>query len=219
MLNAINGLKLTAIVVCGSIAFISSPAVAPLVSLVALPILGSRSLYHFYQERYFYKQTLNKIGQRAPCGRTKKQDYRQWNGKALPYSKVSFDEVNRLKVYEHGSQDDAFLSTTSPSISFSEFEDLQWLQREFKRKKAQDHLDTDLKMIRIFAKALIPVIGLSWVLLTENWLLLIENIFTKALNKKPDPTHKKHEDTVWTWEEAIQFHLKTGRRCLDPSST
>ena len=83
-------------------------------------------------------------------------------------------------------------------------EDLQWLNREFSRREKKDLLDSDLKMLRAFSKALIPIIGVIWVLFTE-----LSSGGASEYGCRVCMMGREAENTHWGWITAIDFHKRS----------
>jgi hypothetical protein len=175
---------------------------APFVSAVALPIFGIKALFDRYNHSKLYGRTLTNNA-RQEFGRIQGQDYTQWNGKAGKHLKAQLTEKDceyeLIGYHRHGLSDwgsSKHLPPESPVNSpFTTAEDLAWLNKEFKRREAKDALNFDLSMLRMFSKALIPLVGWFW-----------------ALSEKDDPwVGKDGIGTHWKWQQAIDFHRKNLR--------
>lgn len=173
-------------------------ALAPVVSLVALPIFALKALPNWIEHKSLYNSTLEN-GKRAKYGRIEGQDYTRWNGKARV--KVVASEKDRLhellNSYSHGRMDKEKATTT-----FNTSEDFDWLKREYRRREAEDLLNDDLKMIRAFAKALIPVAGVLWVLNSETGLGGASSMGCTVCQMGGELDDNSH----WGWKEAITHH-------------
>lgn len=194
-------------VVPGMIAFGVCAAVvgvfAPLVSVVAVPIFALKALPAGIQYRSLYNRTLTN-GSRAKFGRIKEQDYTRWNGK--PESKTMQTKSDRIHEsigqYVHGQKSFEFKNYPVNDSPFLTKEDLKWLELEFKRREKKDLLESDLKMLRAFSKALIPIGGLFWVLATETTVGGASEIGCRGCMMGDSDS----EDTHWSWREAINYH-------------
>lgn len=178
---------------------------APLVSLVALPIFALKALLNWGAHMYLYRQTLTN-GTRAKFGRIEGQDYTRWDGKVVIQVKINPTAQERMhelmKKYFHGQNNRLFRKAGNqpPNCPFQTQEDLNWLKKEFVRREREDLLDDNLKMLRAFSKALIPILGVIWVLNTETQIGGASVMgCTVCMNKSAGDTH-------WGWERAIKFH-------------
>lgn len=92
--------------------------------------------------------------------------------------------------------------------AFSTNEDSLWLNREFTRREKKDLLDNDLRMLRAFAKALVPLVGPFWVLGTElsfgGAFQIGCSVCMMGQRALKDPSWEKKAH--WRWKEAISFH-------------
>lgn len=186
---------------CGLVAV----AIAPVVSLVAIPIFAFKALPQWFEHRALYNRTLTN-GSRAKFGRIEGQDYTRWDGKAISsvLTKPTWQERvhEQLGLYFHGQEDDSFRKNEQITDNpFQSKDDLDWLNKEFIRREKKDLLDSDLRMIRAFAKALIPIVGFIWVLFTELSTGGASNL-TCTVCEKGWNTSDKH----WEWRKAIKFH-------------
>lgn len=71
------------------------------------------------------------------------------------------------------------------------------------RRKKKDLLDSDLRMLRAFSKALIPIVGMIWVCSSETGIGGASVIGCTVCMMGGDS-----KNTHWGWKEAIQFHQK-----------
>lgn len=192
---------------------------APLVSVIAVPVFAAKALLHWNEHRSLYNRTLTDFG-RAKFGRIGGQNYMRWDGKNFQQSIPNASQIDKIHEvmgsYLHGSPDAKFRYDPSAETQDSPFktpEDLAWLTREFQRKEKEDLLDNDLKMLRAFSKALIPIIGVIWVLYTEFSVGGASEMGCRGcLMGGPDA-----ENAHWGWREAIRFHSKSLIRRLEIS--
>lgn len=184
-------------------------AVAPLVSLVAVPLFALKALPRWIEHRSLYNRTLTH-GSRAKFGRIEGQDYTRWDGKAM--AQMNTPPTWQERMHEligediHGQKDVSFETDPNKQAADNPFQtqdDLDWLKREFIRREKKDLLDSDLKMVRAFSKALIPIAGVIWVLSSE---LRVGGAC--QLECPVCATGDSSEDTHWEWERAIRFHQK-----------
>lgn len=138
----------------------------------------------------------------------------RWDGKAINQVNTKPTWAERMHEamdsYVHGAPTSSFRDMVNEEAADSPFrtpEDLQWLNFEFTRKEKKDLLDGDLKMLRAFSKALIPVIGIIWVLFTE-----LSPGGASEMGCRVCAMGSKAEETHWNWREAINFH-RTSLRC------
>lgn len=173
-------------------------AVAPFVSAVALPIFAIKALPKWIEHKELYAQTLYN-GTRVKYGRVEGQDYTNWYGQAkanvIPTDKDRLHEL--LNSYVHGKVEWVPNSTT-----FNTVDDILWLDKEVKRREVEDYLNEDLKMIRAFAKALIPIAGILWVFATETGAGGASSVGCTVCMLGGD------EDKHWSWQEAISHHRR-----------
>ncbi len=173
-------------------------AVAPFVSAVALPIFAIKALPKWIEHKELYAQTLYD-GTRVKYGRVEGQDYTNWYGQAkanvVPTDKDRLHEL--LNSYVHRKVEGIPNSTT-----FNTVDDIVWLDKEVKRREVEDSLNEDLKMIRAFAKALIPIAGILWVLATETGAGGASTMGCTVCMQGGD------EDKHWSWQEAINYHKR-----------
>lgn len=187
--------------------------VAPLVSLVALPIFALKALPVWIKSRSLYKQTLTD-GVRAKFGRVEGQDYTRWNGKSLDAEAMDANQRAHggpnHEYYLHGRVDKNFKKSKEAIITpFSTKEDLEWLTIELERRKAIDWiLPYRLNEVSLLAKMLVPLIGLSWAIATDG----IPSSFSCEVLKTCRQDHiTKH----WNWHDAINFHIENCRKLID----
>lgn len=190
-------------------AVVLTPVIAPLVAVTCT----GRYCFHSIQ---LSKRAQNHLSN-GTNGRLPGQDYTKWNGQTQSISNQetsTFDREGEEIGYYHCGVDreeikaairDGSYPTDSP---FNNEEDLNWLNREYAVRTARDALDSDLDLLRICAKAMIPILGLIWIAYTEvDW--------TRDLNKKYD--YKWNDSRVnrltgktgsyyWHWRKAIEFH-------------
>lgn len=137
-------------------------AIAPLVSLVALPIFTFNTLYSYVGYKKLYNiRKLNPF----EFGRIQGQDYTQWNGKTpdIKFQKLSYDGR-----FYHGSEDARFINYFFQNNAFKTQEDLEWLKKEREFVIVKSDFESIKIKTRVFFKTLFPVIGIIWVLFTEN---------------------------------------------------
>lgn len=176
---------------------------APIVSLVALPIFALKAIPNWIDHRNFYNRTLTN-GRRAKFGRIEGQDYTRWNGKVIIQAKTEQDRKHELMGhYIHGKKHFPSVEDVVIHSPFETTEDLNWLKKEIVRKKKQDLLESDLKMLRVFSKALIPIAGPIWVLFSEAMQLGGASQMVCGVCMAGESM-----DTHWDWNEAINFHQK-----------
>ncbi len=202
--RAKNALQFTA-AVAGAVVVV---ALAPLVSLVALPIFAAKAAWHWREHASLYSQTLNHKGAREQFGRVEGQDYTRWDGKATSLAQINLNNIEKrheaLGLYVHGAKttprQNYFSKEDVPASPFTTEEDLRWLNREFARKEKQDLLDSDLRIVRAIAKGLIPLIGVIWILATELDFGGASEMGCRVCMMGGD------EDTHWSWRDALVFH-------------
>lgn len=186
----------------------------PFLSLGAIPFYAIRAIPKWIAHRSLYKKTLTNQS-REKFGRIKGQDYTRWDGKAVIQAKKIPTHIERmheaLGEYFHGAEDDSFeAASDSP---FKTLEDVEWLKLELERLGKKYSLNYDLGKLRAFSKALIPIIGVIWVVFSEtrpgggsefgcrycgldhNWLAV-----------------------HWSFEAAIDFHIRSIQQRHDQSS-
>ena len=189
-------------------------AVAPLVSAVAVPVFAIKSLLRWNEHRSLYDRTLTNLT-REKFGRVAGQNYMRWDGKAIDPVNANPSEAEKMHEaigsYVHGYKDRSFKDPIREKADspFQTKEDLEWLNREWVRKEKEDLLDGDLKMLRAFSKALIPLIGVIWVLFTELSIGGASEIGCRVCMMGDEV-----EDTHWGWKEAITFHRNHLQRKL-----
>lgn len=192
-------------------------ALSPLVAIVALPIFALKAIPKWLDHRAFYNQTLTD-GKRVKHGRIEGQDYTRWDGKPFitkdgPTRQERLHEA--MGEYIHG-RDDSNKSSSSTSryksplpfpmkkreTGFKTQKDLEWLDKEFVRREKKDLLDADLKMVRAFAKALIPFIGVWLVIGSETGVGGASEFGCRACRMDGDDGQEAH----WGWKTAIRHH-------------
>jgi hypothetical protein len=157
-------------------ALIISPLLC-LVSSVALPILSFISIWNYGRAKYYYYQTLtecNKEKTREPFGRIKGQNYNE----VCSYGRIERREVVHVE-----------------NCAFKTMQDKKWLDNEYIRKEAEELLRSNLKMMRLFAKGLIPFIGALWIVHTEG---KADGALLEIFSCDVDPRSQ--------WREAIDSH-------------
>lgn len=179
-------------------------AVTPVISLVAVPIFALKALPQWVEHRSLYNRTLTN-GSRAKFGRVEGQDYTRWDGKPITQINTNPTWQERMHeligAYVHGQEDSEFERDPSKQATNSPFhtqDDLNWLKREFTRREKKDSLDSDLKMLRAFSKALIPIAGVIWVLFSELSMGGACEMECRGC--------MMGGDTHWGWKKAINFH-------------
>lgn len=190
-----------------AVCLVVAPVVVPAVSLVALPIFAFKSTKQWLEHRSLYNQTLDSRGFRVRFGRVEGQDYTRWDGKMSDQVRDS-NELEQallhdlLNKYAHGGEIGFRTDQTKwpPDSAFATQKDLDWLAIEIVRKEKEELLDSDLKMLRLFAKLLIPVVGIFWALNSERRCCIIPRPIPKGRNRD------KRQDTHWEAREAIRFH-------------
>lgn len=200
-------------IVAVSTAALVAIVVAPLFSTLAMSYFACKTLYKWVEYRPFYNDTLTN-GSREKFGRVIGQDYTRWDGKAVSQVKsLTLDQKQHelADAYVHGAKDRFFMKNYDKEAldnSFSTNEDLLWLNQEFTRREKKELLDKDLRMLRAFSKALVPLIGPFWVLGTEMSFggafqigCSVCMMGQRAL-KDPSWSRKAH----WGWKQAITFH-------------
>jgi hypothetical protein len=208
MTKIIDGFKAAGVMAIMGAGTIVVMTVAPLVSLVAVPIFTIIALSQWVKHRSLYNRTLTN-GIRSKFGRIEGQDYTRWDGKAVVQIKTNptwQEQMHELmNAYVHGKNHRNFEIDTKQVIDypFQTKEDLDWLNREFSRRKKKDLLDGDFKMLRAFSKALIPIAGVIWVLFSEIGAGGASSLGCSVCMLGADS-----EDKHWGWKEAIDFHEK-----------
>jgi len=200
-------------------------AITPLVAVVALPIFASKALYYSIQHRSLYNRTVTNQT-REKFGRVAGQDYTRWDGKAtqVQTSPTWQDRMHeKIGSYIHGFNKDIEIGPTEldPQPYFGSFhtspakdcpfktrEDLNWLNHEYARREVKDKLDSDLERTRAFAKALIPIAGLIWILFTETGIGGPSEVGCRTcrMGRAAGIGQEKH----WGWRDAISYH----RNCI-----
>lgn len=172
---------------------------APAVSLIALPIFALKAAVRGAIHYSLYRDTLTD-GKRAPYGRVDGQDYTRFDGMPKGGEKTKSDHLHeRAGLYPDGRKSTP--STKDPVTSpFSTQEDLEWMGKEIKRREVKDLLNSDLKMLRAFAKALIPIAGLIWVVNTETKFGGASSVECAGCMLGTS------SDDHWDWKEALEFH-------------
>lgn len=179
--------------------------ISPVVSAIALPILGVRSLRKWVKHRELYNRTLTNQT-REKYGRIPGQDYTRWDGRAVVQTNATPTESERMHelmgMHMHGSNDPYFMDrkTLDVADAFPLPEDKEWLKKEYTCREAKASLDSDLRMARAFAKALIPIGGVLWVLFTET--------APGGGSQLGCPVCQmgSSEESHWEWPIAILYH-------------
>lgn len=209
MTKIVGGLKAAAALTVVGVGAVVVIAVAPLVSLVAIPIFSLKALSHWDEHKSLYNQTLTN-GSRAKFGRVEGQDYTRWDGKAITQIKTNPTWQERMHeligVYIHGQKEDFYENYCKGQADspFQTLDDFNWLEREFTRREKKDLLDSDLKMLRAFSKALIPIVGVFWVIYSETSMSGASEVGCRVCMMGRDS-----ENTHWGWKRAILFHQET----------
>lgn len=209
MTKIVDGLKTAAICTVVGLGVLIVVTAAPVVSLIAMPIFALKAIPHWIEHRSLYNRTLTH-GSRVKFGRVEGQDYTRWDGKAVTQIKTNPTWQDRMHElideYVHGQKDYSFRDSSKQGVdsTFQTQDDLDWLKQEFTRREEKDLLDSDLKMLRAFSKALIPIVGLYWVLSSEIGMGGACEIGCRVCMMGGDS-----EDTHWGWRQAIEFHQKT----------
>lgn len=125
------------------------------------------------------------------------------------------DELYLVRAYAHGNKDREFLNNSSTYLSmncpFQTQEDLNWLKKEFTRREKEDLLKSDLKLLRIFTKMIIPLHGIisnrTCEVYEENSILAKMGVVGV---RRDINVHQPYwnENEHWHWKEAILFHEK-----------
>lgn len=211
MTKIVEGLKDAAAFTVAGVGAVVVVAVAPVVSLVAVPIFALKSLHQWVEHRSLYNRTLTD-GSRAKFGRVEGQDYTRWDGKAVTQIKTNPTWQERMyeliDEYVHGQKDHSFKNVSSKQAVDNPFQtqdDLSWLKREFSRREKKDLLNSDLKMLRAFFKALIPIVGVIWVFFSETGMGGASEMGCRVCRLGM----MGGKDTHWGWRGAIKFHQKT----------
>ncbi len=172
--------------------------IIPLVSVVALPILGIQAAIKKLQYNVLYNKTITDCT-RQPFGRITGQDYTRWDGKATNEPQTANE------LYKHGCDDMHALQANVQAIDavdnpFKSIEDAKWLTLESARREKLDSLMDSLDKIKIVAKCIIPIVGLVWAFPDLKW---------HPVNYAD--TRFKEE---WGWNAAINFHQESLARRL-----
>ena len=197
----------------GALGVILAIPLAPIAGLVCTPIFAVKALLDWLDYRPLLKEMLSK-GAREKFGRVAGQDYTRLDGKQANPIKVPPGLARRNKrmgVYPHGKNYDFEFTDEFIETAFNTQEDLEWLELELKRKKAEELLKMDLKRLRASAIALIPFFGAIWVLLTEIGPgRAISRSRPKPFSNIPDPFFLTH----WYWDVAMNFHIQNLKKKL-----
>lgn len=185
------------VVFCVMTAIVACP-----VSLVALPVIGAKTLVSFTQHHFLYQKTMTNQT-RGLFGRLPNQDYTRWNGSTLQAGTNRLSESLRkheeINFYVHGAVSSPF--NPSAQSPFKNVEDLNWLDKEFTRRSKYDSFQKDLTLLRICLKSLFPF-GLIWVVFSEY--------IPSNTNASPTSCHVCNTQnlaaTHWKWQNAINFH-------------
>ncbi len=201
--DVLKGIGVGVVFIVGGAAAI---VVAPIVSLVAIPFFALKALPQWMNHRERYNRTLmTDEFTRAEFGRIEGQDYTRWDGKKVELKEsISADQFHKERgLYLHGSKGNDFMIHPEKVVTaFNKNEDYAWLHLEGRRRDAEDLLNSDLDMLRIFAKALIPFVGVFWALGSERLFGGASSM--ECAGCMGEDSEGKH----WSWKEAISFHLK-----------
>lgn len=185
--------------------------VAPIVSLVAIPIFACKSLIQWLEYKPLFNRTLFN-GSRAIFGRVEGQDYTRWDGRVTslietdPKQQKRIHLINSIGVYIHCKGNQNLHAIDSP---FQTQEDLNWLDQEFSQRKKQELLDSDLRMLRAFCKALIPIVGVFWAFFTETNIGGGFEIGCRRCTLAFFMREEHNDDkSYWEWRKAIDHHKK-----------
>jgi hypothetical protein len=180
------------------------------VSVIAVPLFALKALPQWIEHRSLYARTLTN-GSRAKFGRVEGQDYTRWDGKTVTQNKKDLTQKEKMHEsigsYVHGNRSYSFLKDSSKQATDNPFhsqDDLNWLNLEFTRREKKDLLDRDLKILRAFCKAVIPVFGMIWVIFSETNIGGASEFGCRVCRMSGDS-----EDLHWDWKEAVEFHQNT----------
>src|SRR5262245_28557711 len=122
-----NCLKTAGACVVTEVVAVAVFSIAPVVSLIAIPIFALKALSHFVEHRSLYHRTLTN-GSRAKFGRVEEEDYTRWNGKAVVQIDTNpQDRMHELNdVYIHGLGN--FPSTPATDSPFQNVAGKEWLK-------------------------------------------------------------------------------------------
>lgn len=203
-MSGINGkcMCYTALFALGGIVAVPVAVVAaPIVSLVAIPVFALKALSKCIDHQKLYKQTLTNQT-REKYGRIPGQDYTRWDGKEVVKNlSPTVRKHESMGEYFHGLEKNPFQEHAADN-PFSTIEDKKWLALEHRRLQVKELMGNDLKMIRKFAKALIPLIGLIWVACTEVNTRRGASQFRCRACVTGDG-HQKH----WSRGKSISYHI------------
>ncbi|MBA3957620.1 MAG: hypothetical protein H0X51_04390 [Parachlamydiaceae bacterium] len=196
------------------VASVIACAITPIVGIVALPIFAVKALcsgksYKSLWQKTFTTGTIGvrdtkTFGRIEAFGRIRFQDYTSWNGK--------FDERNSRftsslgsSTSSHGKDSYAHGLTrtpknSSPDSPFKTADDLTWLQAEKTRLTQKTRYQKDLNKLKACAKALIPIIGLIWIVRTA-----IQNQQSKGITCT---CTGEWDNLHWTRKSALTFHIR-----------
>ncbi len=192
------------------VSIIATPLVLA-VSIVALPIFGMKALYDYAQHRSLYNKTLSNEGTRVKFGRIQGQDYTRRNGLELPQENINPDQIKSKRFHElmdeypHGLNEEEERYEGYVDSPFKTEEDLAWLEIEQVRNERRLSLGFDVRMLRAFAKGLIPLIGMYWIAKAERDF----HIASKMVGDE------KH---WWSSSAALSFHQEKLREKLGKAS-
>lgn len=192
MNHIISGVKTIATTAATGIAVVGFVAIAPIVSLVALPIFAIKTKYAEIQQRSLYAKTLDKSHSRELHGRIKRQDYTSWIG-ATPCKDNRVENTDQY--YYHGKPDTSFKNKLTFGNPFKTEEDLRWLQAEEAQLSKKEELEHNLYMVKVYAKCLIPVVGAIWYYWDRNERASQEKVGVSA-------------NTTWTKQDALKYHIQ-----------
>jgi hypothetical protein len=119
----------------------------------------------------------------------------------------------QFSTYSHDKENRTFLNDVSQypqDCPFQTKEDSNWLEKEFSRREKEEFLKSDLKFLRIFARAIFPVGGIMANRIAEKFdkdslLVKLQLVGAKG-DIKQDLGWDWQETEYWNWKEAINFH-------------
>jgi hypothetical protein len=213
--SVLNVARTAGVVAVGIVVVSAAMVLAPVVSLIAVPIFAVKSLIKWIDHSKAFKATLGTDQTRASFGRIKGQDYTKWDGKEIVAQvKLEPSKADLMHAavgkYMHGSQDRTFEEDVydggSIETPFDSQEDMAWLKKEITRREKEELLDTDFKVLRASMKLLIPVVGFIWVAFSETApggasTLGCQTCMMSGLDTKSKAKH-------WGWHSAISYHEK-----------
>lgn len=185
-MDIVNNLKNTASYIGLGIAAAIAGCIAPVVSLVALPIFAVKAAIVEIQLR------KSPMKSEELHGRISGQDYSRWDGKLInTLQKVQKYSEKSFTRHFHGFDDYSFMESETPVESaFKDLEDLKWLKRELVVLERNDLIGD----IRFHAKFLIPIIGFTWAICSD---ISVETVVLKFSRAR-----------AWSNKEALDFHIE-----------